>query len=244
MHSATTEVTLADFSHLPTRCPFIALMPQWDFLDFLAEQGGAIPGFHLRMQAEATGLIEEGGRVVGVRAQTPDGRSRSAPTSWSAATAAIRPCAKAPACGRGLGAPIDVLWFRVCRGPRRPRAAMGRFGAGRSRHARPRRLLAMRLVIPRAASRRCGARARGVPRAHRPRSMPFVRRPRRRAEELGRHQAADRRGRPPAAMARGRACSASATRRTRCRRSAASASTSRSRTRSPPPTLDIHQRVR
>ena len=64
------RVRMADFTHLPTHCKYIALMPQWDFLNFLAEQGKRYPGFDLRMQAEATGLIEEGGRVAGVRAKT------------------------------------------------------------------------------------------------------------------------------------------------------------------------------
>ena len=67
------EYAFADFSHLPTRCKFIALMPQWDFLDFLAQQGKRYPSFHVRMRAEAVDLIEEGGRVTGVRANTPDG---------------------------------------------------------------------------------------------------------------------------------------------------------------------------
>ena len=67
------QFTFVDFSHLPTRCKFIAMMPQWDFLNFLAEHGKRYPGFHLRMQAEAVDLIEEGGRVAGVRAMTPDG---------------------------------------------------------------------------------------------------------------------------------------------------------------------------
>ncbi|HEY2291273.1 MAG TPA: FAD-dependent monooxygenase, partial [Thermoanaerobaculia bacterium] len=62
-----------DFSHLPTRCKFVALMPQWDFLNFLAEQGKRYPAFHLLMKAEATDLIEEGGRVVGLRAKTDQG---------------------------------------------------------------------------------------------------------------------------------------------------------------------------
>src|SRR5260370_42157395 len=66
-------VTVADFSHLPTHCKFIALMPQWDFLDFIAEQGKLYPRFHLRMQSEVTGLMEENSRVVGVRARTPQG---------------------------------------------------------------------------------------------------------------------------------------------------------------------------
>src|SRR3712207_7545594 len=67
------NVTIADFSHLPTRCRFIAFMPQWDFLDFLAAQGKRYPTFHPRMQAEATELIMEDGRVAGVRARTSDG---------------------------------------------------------------------------------------------------------------------------------------------------------------------------
>src|SRR5512145_828389 len=68
-----TPIRIADFTHLPTRCKFIALMPQWDFLNFLAEQGRRYSSFHLHMRAEVTDLIEEGGRVVGVRAKTPDG---------------------------------------------------------------------------------------------------------------------------------------------------------------------------
>src|SRR5436853_2269721 len=68
-----TEVQLADFSHLPTVCKYIALMPQWDFLNFLAEQGRRYPGFDLHMETEATDLIVEGDRVVGLRAQNPSG---------------------------------------------------------------------------------------------------------------------------------------------------------------------------
>ena len=64
---------VADFSHLPTHCRFIALMPQWDFLDFVAEQARRYPAFQLEMEAEVTDLIEEGGRVAGVRAETPEG---------------------------------------------------------------------------------------------------------------------------------------------------------------------------
>ena len=64
---------MADFRHLPTRCKFIALMPQWDFLNFLAEQAQRYPTFDLRMKAEATDLVEEDGRIVGLRAKTPDG---------------------------------------------------------------------------------------------------------------------------------------------------------------------------
>src|SRR4051812_9406929 len=64
---------IADFNGLPVRCPYIAMVPQWDFLNFLAKHGAAYPGFSLLMQAEVTGLIEEGDKVVGVRATSPQG---------------------------------------------------------------------------------------------------------------------------------------------------------------------------
>ena len=68
-----TFVRIADCSHLPTRCKFVALMPQWDFLDFLARQGRRYPGFHLMMGAEAIGLLRDGDAVTGVTATTADG---------------------------------------------------------------------------------------------------------------------------------------------------------------------------
>src|SRR4051794_24406973 len=69
----TTRLQIGDFTHLPTQCRFIALMPQWDFLNFLAGQGARYPGFDLRMEAEVTELIEQDGRIVGLRAKTPSG---------------------------------------------------------------------------------------------------------------------------------------------------------------------------
>src|SRR5438045_6455071 len=68
-----TEIQIADFSHLPTVCKYVALMPQWDFLNFLAEQGRRYPGFDLRMETDATDLIVESDRIVGLRADSPDG---------------------------------------------------------------------------------------------------------------------------------------------------------------------------
>jgi 2-polyprenyl-6-methoxyphenol hydroxylase-like FAD-dependent oxidoreductase len=67
------RVVLADFSHLPTRCQYIAFMPQWDFLDFIADEAKAYPNFRLEMQAEVTDLVEDRGTVTGVRAKVPDG---------------------------------------------------------------------------------------------------------------------------------------------------------------------------
>src|SRR5260370_13201870 len=72
-------LTVADFTHLPVHCGFIAFMPQWDFLNFLAERGARYPTFTLRMQTDVTGLLEDAGRVVGLQATTPD-----SPLEWRA----------------------------------------------------------------------------------------------------------------------------------------------------------------
>jgi 2-polyprenyl-6-methoxyphenol hydroxylase-like FAD-dependent oxidoreductase len=127
-----TEVTVADFSHVPTHCRFIAFMPQWDFLNFLAEHGRRYPTFHLRMRANVTGLVEEGGRVAGVRATTPDGplEVRAAlvvGTDGRHSTVRERAGLKV----ESLGAPIDVLWLRFSRRPDDPRNPLGLFDRGR-----------------------------------------------------------------------------------------------------------------
>ena len=96
-------------------CRFVLLMPQWDFLDFIAAQATPLPGLQAPHKCEATDLIEEGGRVVGLHAATADGELRSAAASSSAPTAAIRSAAKAGLVVDALGAPMDVLWFRVSR---------------------------------------------------------------------------------------------------------------------------------
>jgi 2-polyprenyl-6-methoxyphenol hydroxylase-like FAD-dependent oxidoreductase len=125
-------VTVADFTHLPTRCRFIAFMPQWDFLDFLAGRGRRYPTFHLRMQAEVTDLIEEGGRVAGVRATTPRGPLEVRAALVVAADgrhSTVR--ARAGLQVEDLGAPMDVLWLRLPRRPEDPRNPLGRFDRGR-----------------------------------------------------------------------------------------------------------------
>lgn len=68
-----TRLTVADFSTLPKPDTFLVFAPQWDFLDFLAAQGATLPGFDLRMSTEATDLIVEHGRIIGVRARGPEG---------------------------------------------------------------------------------------------------------------------------------------------------------------------------
>ncbi len=111
-----TKIELADFSHLPTHCKFAALMPQWDFLDFLAERGKKYPAFDLRMKTEATGLIEEGGRIVGVRAKTADGEIEiraDLTVGCDGRHSIVRERAGFEV--ENISAPIDILWFRVSR---------------------------------------------------------------------------------------------------------------------------------
>ena len=126
------RVQLVDTSHLPVRTPYIAMMPQWDFLDFLADRGREYPKFVLLMQAAATGLVEEGGRVVGIEAKV-DGVARE-----------IRADLVVGADGRhsivrersglkvqNLGAPMDVLWFRLSHKASDSDETMARFERGR-----------------------------------------------------------------------------------------------------------------
>jgi 2-polyprenyl-6-methoxyphenol hydroxylase-like FAD-dependent oxidoreductase len=127
-----TDVKIADFSRLPTRCRFIALMPQWDFLDFLAEQGKRLPHFHLSMEAEVTGLIEEDGRIAGVRAQTRQGAIEIRADLVVGADgrhSTVRERAGLPV--RAFGAPIDVLWMRLSKHEGAAQQTAGRFNFGR-----------------------------------------------------------------------------------------------------------------
>ena len=122
----------ADFSRLATHCKFTALMPQWEFLNFLAGKGKEFPSFTLRMQNEATGLIDERGRIRGVSAHTPDG------------TADIRADLVVGCDGRHsltrsaahfqvqeFGVPIDVLWFRIGTSEAMPEHLLGNINYGR-----------------------------------------------------------------------------------------------------------------
>jgi 2-polyprenyl-6-methoxyphenol hydroxylase-like FAD-dependent oxidoreductase len=124
-------VTVADFSHLPTRCRFIAFMPQWDFLDFLADHARSYPGFDLRMRAEVTDLIHEGDRVVGVRARTPESVLEvraDLVVGCDGRHSTVR--ANAGLDVEDTGAPIDVLWMRLPRQPDDPDQPLGRFDPG------------------------------------------------------------------------------------------------------------------
>jgi 2-polyprenyl-6-methoxyphenol hydroxylase-like FAD-dependent oxidoreductase len=109
-----TTITIADFAHVAGRCKFIAFMPQWDFLKFLAARAQKYPAFHLEMEADATDLVRDGDRVVGVRAQTPAGPLTVSATLVVAADgrhSTLRERAGLEVID--VGAPIDVLWTRI-----------------------------------------------------------------------------------------------------------------------------------
>ncbi|OJV42198.1 MAG: hypothetical protein BGO25_20215 [Acidobacteriales bacterium 59-55] len=125
------KMTMADFTHLPTRAKFIALMPQWDFLNFLSSEAIKLPSFHLLMEHEVTGLIESNGRVAGVRANAPAGPVEihaSLVVGCDGRHATTRSSAQLPL--HDTGVPIDVLWFRLSRRDGEPENALGNINYG------------------------------------------------------------------------------------------------------------------
>jgi 2-polyprenyl-6-methoxyphenol hydroxylase-like FAD-dependent oxidoreductase len=117
---------VADFKHVPTTCRFIALMPQWDFLNFLAQQGRRFPQLKVMMQTQVTALSEHAGRVVGVEASTPQGplavRAQLV-IGCDGRDSVVRRAAGLAL--RDLGSPIDVLWFRLSRQAADPEQVLG-----------------------------------------------------------------------------------------------------------------------
>ena len=130
-HFGPKILRMADFTHLRSRCPFIAFMPQWDFLSFLASRARKFPGFRLRMETAVTDLLFEGDRVVGVKARTPQGplevRAKLV-VGADGRTSTLRKSAGLEVIDSG--SPIDVLWFRVTRHPSDPPAAGGSYYIG------------------------------------------------------------------------------------------------------------------
>jgi 2-polyprenyl-6-methoxyphenol hydroxylase-like FAD-dependent oxidoreductase len=125
-------ITIGDFTHLPTHCKFLGLMPQWEFLDFITERARRYPTFHLKMQAEVTSLIENNGHITGVRATTPEGPIE------------VRADLTVGADGRrsivreqagfeiiNIGAPMDVMWMRISRKPTDPAQSLGHIEPGK-----------------------------------------------------------------------------------------------------------------
>ncbi len=125
------RVRMIDLTHVPTHCKYIALMPQWDFLNFIAAQGRRYPGFDLRMCTEATDLVEEDGRVVGLRAKTPDGElviRADLVVGADGRHSTVRD--KAGLKSDDYGAPMDVLWFRLAQKPTDESETFGHIEAG------------------------------------------------------------------------------------------------------------------
>ena len=128
-----SKIDVADFSHVPATCKFVALMPQWDFLNFLSGHAERLPTFQLLMQHEATDLLRKGRRIVGVEAHN-DGRDvqifadlvigcdgRHSITREAAGLEVIE-----------HGVPIDVLWFRISRKPDDPAQVLGNVNYGKA----------------------------------------------------------------------------------------------------------------
>lgn len=134
MHGSIGDypVTMADLSHLPTHAKFVALMPQWDFLNFLASEAAKFPAFTLRMGWEATGLMQSNGITTGVLANTPDGPVEIPATltvGCDGRSATSRQAAHLPLVERGV--PLDVLWTRISRHSSDAEMGMGYVNYGR-----------------------------------------------------------------------------------------------------------------
>jgi 2-polyprenyl-6-methoxyphenol hydroxylase-like FAD-dependent oxidoreductase len=126
-----THVKIVDFTHVPTHCKYLVLMPQWDFLDFIAAEAGRFPTFALEREAEVRDVVEEQGRIVGVRLKTRTGEKEVRADLVIGAdgrSSIVRE--RAGLIVEEIGAPIDVLWFRLSRKPGDPAQTFGRIEAG------------------------------------------------------------------------------------------------------------------
>ena len=127
------EFTAADFTRLPTVCKFIAFIPQWDFLDFIARQAKRYPTFRLLLEHEVTELIWQAGRVAGVKAASPQGPveiEAELVVGADGRGSNVREQSKLEMIDRG--APFDVLWLRLPRREGDPRQSLGHFKAGKA----------------------------------------------------------------------------------------------------------------
>jgi 2-polyprenyl-6-methoxyphenol hydroxylase-like FAD-dependent oxidoreductase len=124
---------VADFRHVPTHCKFVALMPQWDFLDFLSGQARKFPCFDLRMEHEATGLTRNDGRIAGIEVRTPSGTAEiraDLVVACDGRHSTLRSAAQLDVLE--FGVPIDVLWFRLSRQATDPEQLAGNLNYGRA----------------------------------------------------------------------------------------------------------------
>jgi 2-polyprenyl-6-methoxyphenol hydroxylase-like FAD-dependent oxidoreductase len=121
------QLKVADFAHVPATCKFIALMPQWDFLNFLADKSRRFPALKVMMSAQVTDLTEDAGRVAGVKVATQDGPldvRANLVVGCDGRTSTVR--AASGLAVRDLGSPIDVLWFRLSKRAGDPEQVLGR----------------------------------------------------------------------------------------------------------------------
>ena len=125
-------VPIADFTRLPTRCKFIAFMPQWDFLNFLSDHAKRFPTFQLHMETEVVALLIENERVAGVRARTPRGELEvRADLVIGADGRDSIVQARAGFKRREFGVPIDALWMRISKKQDDPEQSFGFFQQGK-----------------------------------------------------------------------------------------------------------------
>ena len=122
----------ADFSHLPTRCKFIALMPQWDFLNFLSARAKRFPSFQLRMECEGVDLLRDGAAITGVEARSSEGPvyiHADLVVACDGRHSTLRKAAGLQM--HEFGVPIDVLWFRISRSAGDPEQVLGNVNYGK-----------------------------------------------------------------------------------------------------------------
>ncbi len=122
----------ASLRHVPTHCKFVALMPQWDFLDFLSERAKKFPAFQLRMQHDVVGLLRDTGRITGVQARTSEGMVQiqaDLVVGCDGRHSTTRQAAQLQV--QEFGVPIDVLWFRISRDTHDPEQLFGNFNYGK-----------------------------------------------------------------------------------------------------------------
>jgi 2-polyprenyl-6-methoxyphenol hydroxylase-like FAD-dependent oxidoreductase len=124
-------VPIADFTHLPTHCKFVALMPQWDFLNFLVERARKYSSFHLMLETKFVDVIDQNGRVIGARAKSSDRELEiQADLTVGADGRHSDVRDRAGLKVTDLGAPIDVMWMRLSRKPSDPGQTFGRIDTG------------------------------------------------------------------------------------------------------------------
>ncbi|MGA5543311.1 FAD-dependent oxidoreductase [Mycobacterium sp. NPDC051198] len=159
-------VTLLDFRRLRQPHPYVAMVPQWDFLDLLADAGRAEPNFTLRMQTEVTGLLREGERITGVRYTSPDGDGElraELTVACDGRTSLVR--REAGLDTRNYPVPFDVWWFRLPRTEDGQYSLIPRTAPGRALIMIPRTgYFQVAYLIPKGSD--AGLRARGLDAFH------------------------------------------------------------------------------